>query len=162
MSQKINDVKKDRLRFTKNKLSSSLAILAIVFDALYFVSLYSSDVGNYFYTMNIGASIVYNLLFLLCVFLSSEGVKNYKIGYSYLLIAVGAMQIVRIFYIPMKAHATEVQIGLETLLAMDDAQFTRVIVYLTLSAAACIASGVIGIVKTTILQNYVAELQQAD
>ena len=36
---KILDVKKDRLRFTKNKLSSTLAILAIVFDALYFISL---------------------------------------------------------------------------------------------------------------------------
>ena len=92
-------VKKDRLRFTKNKLASTLAILGIVFDVLYFVSIYSSDVGNYFYTMIIGASVVYNLLFLLTVFLSSEGVKNYKLGYAVALIAIGVMQIVRIFYI---------------------------------------------------------------
>ena len=137
MTQDVKNIKKDRLRYTKNKLSSSLAILGIVFDALYFISLYSSDVGNYFYTYIIGASIVYNLLFLLCTFLSSEGVKSYKLSYAVLLIVVGALQIGRIFYIPMKAHATEVLVGTETVLAMSNGQFTRIVVYLVASAAAC-------------------------
>lgn len=153
-ADRISDVKKDRLRYTKNKLSSSLAIIAIVFDALYFISLYSSDVGKYFYTYIIGASIVYNLLFLLCTFLSSEGVKSYKLSYAILLIVVGAMQIGRIFYIPMNAHTTEVIVGTDSVLAMSDGQFTRVVVYLLLSAAACIAAGIIGIIKTVTLENY--------
>ena len=38
-------IKKDRLRYTKNKLSANLAYLGIVFDVLYFVSIYSSDVS---------------------------------------------------------------------------------------------------------------------
>ena len=38
-ADRISEIKKDRLRYTKNKLSSSLAIIAIVFDALYFISL---------------------------------------------------------------------------------------------------------------------------
>ena len=70
----------DRMRYTKNTLSSSLALCAIVFNVLYFVSIYESDVGSWYYSMLIGASIVYNLLFMLMVFLASEGVKNYKIG----------------------------------------------------------------------------------
>ena len=38
--------------------------------------------GNYYYTILVGASILYNLVFMLAAFLSSEGVKNYKIGYD--------------------------------------------------------------------------------
>ena len=157
--ERINEIKKDRLRFNKNKLSSTLAILAIVFDALYFISLYSSDVGSYFYTYIIGASVVYNLLFLLCTFLSSEGVKGYKLSYAILLIAVGAMQIVRIFYIPMKAHSAEVTLGAETVLAMGDRQFTYVVICLALSAAACIAGGVIGVIKTLTLERYKKQIE---
>ena len=157
----IADVKKDRLRYTKNKLSSTLAILAIVFDALYFISLYSSDVGKYFYTYIIGASIVYNLLFLLCTFLSSEGVKSYKLSYAILLIVVGALQIGRIFYIPMNAHSTTVIVGTDSVLAMSDGQFTRVVIYLILSAAAAIAGGIVGIIKTVTLENYEKKINVA-
>ena len=40
-------IQRDRMRFTKNTLSSSLALLAILFNVLYFVSIYRSDVGSY-------------------------------------------------------------------------------------------------------------------
>ena len=73
-------VKRDRMRYTKNTLSSTLALLGIVFDVLYFVSIYQSDVGTYYYNILIGASVLYNLIFMLMAFLSSEGVKNYKPG----------------------------------------------------------------------------------
>ena len=52
------NIKKDRLRFTKNKFSANMIILAIVVNALYFVNIYRSDVGNYYYKIMIGASIV--------------------------------------------------------------------------------------------------------
>ena len=102
---------------------------------------------------------MYNLLFLLCTFLSSEGVKGYKLSYAILLIAVGAMQIVRIFYIPMKAHSAEVTLGAETVLAMGDRQFTYVVICLALSAAACIAGGVIGVIKTLTLERYKKQIE---
>ena len=99
--------KLDRMRYTKNTRSSGLALLSILFNVLYFVSIYASDVGSWYYTILIGASIVYNLLFMLMAFLASEGVKNYKIGYAYLLLGIGVGQIARIFILPMKAyHAT--------------------------------------------------------
>ena len=95
------EVKLDRLRYTKNVASSRLAILAILFDVFFFVSIYKSDVGSYYYNILIGASILYNLIFMLAAFLSSEGVKNYKPAFSYLLLALGAIQIARIFILPM-------------------------------------------------------------
>lgn len=153
-----NEIKKDRLRYTKNKLSSTLAIIGIVFNVLYFVSIYSSDVGDYFYTYVIGMSVIYNLLFLLCTFLSSEGVKSYKLGYAITLVVVGALQIGRIFYIPTNAHSTLISIGKEKVLAMSDGQFVWVIICLILSAVACISAGVIGIYKTKVLEGYSKQL----
>ena len=84
-------IQRDRMRFVKNKLSANLAILAIVFNVFYFDNIYRSDVGSYYYTIIIGADIVYNLLFMLAAFLASEGVKNNKINYSWLLIVIGIL-----------------------------------------------------------------------
>ena len=53
-------IQRDRMRFTKNTLSSGLALLAILFNVLYFVSIYKSDVGTYYYSILVGASIIYN------------------------------------------------------------------------------------------------------
>lgn len=147
-------IKKDRLRYTKNSLSSTLAILAIVFNVLYFVSIYSSDINQYYYNYNIGLSVVYNLLFLLFTFLCSEGIKNYKNSYALGVIVLGLLQIVRIFEIPTKAHnAIEVVEGVEQLV-MSDGQFVYVIIMLSLSCVAAVASGIIGIYKTTVLRAY--------
>ncbi len=147
-------IKKDRMRYTKNTISSTLAIFAIVFDALYFISIYSSDVNKYFYNYKIGLSVIINLLFLLFAFLCSEGIKNYKNSYALGIIVLGAIQIARIFYIPMEAHsAVEVVEGVERLV-MDDGQFIYVVTLLSLSCLSAVASGVIGIYKTTVLRAY--------
>ena len=148
----------DRMRFTKNKLSSTLAIIAIVFDVFYFVSIYKSDVGSWYYSILVGASIIYNLVFMLAVFLASEGVKNYKEGYSYLLMVIGVFQIVRIFILPMKAHSATVTIKDEVMAVMGNAQFSRVVLYLVISAVCCIASAVINIKKSRMLEAHTATL----
>ena len=150
-------IAKDRMRFTKNSLSSTFCYIAILFDVLYFANIYSSDVGNYYYSITIGLSVVYNLLFLLFTFLGSEGVKNYSKGYSILVTVIGVLQIVRIFYIPLKAHTTTIPLdGVDTIV-MDLFQFLLVTTYLLISAGFCIAAGVIGLVKTTKLENYKKE-----
>ncbi len=154
-------IKKDRLRYTKNKLSANLTLLAIVFNALYFVSVYKSDVGSYYYKLIIGISVVYNLLFMLFAFLSSEGVKSYKLFYSFLLMVLGAGQVIRIFILPFKAKNDTITIGGVEQVVMENAQFTRVSVYLIASAALCIAAGVIAFLKTHTLTAYQAELEKS-
>ena len=142
MTQDALYTKRDIMRFTKDKRSANLVILAIVFDCLYFVSLYQSDVGSWYYTWMIGASIVYNLLFLLIAFLSSESVKSRKSGYSGILIGIGVMQFVRMFYLPAKAHEAVVVVSGVELKAMEDGQYTYVLVCLALSGLCCIAAAV--------------------
>lgn len=153
-------VKLDRMRFTKNKLSSSLALLAIVFDVFFFVSIYQSDVGSYYYTILIGASVLYNLIFMLMAFLASEGVKNYKPGYSWLLMALGVGQIVRIFILPMQAVDATIKIKKEMIPVMSQGQFTWVVACLIISAVCCIASAVINLIKSRQLEQHNAALEK--
>lgn len=145
----------DRMRFTKNTQSSRLAYLAILFDVLFFISVYKSDVENYYYTIVIGASIIYNLVFLLVTFLASEGVKNYKKSYSWVMIVLGVIQIARIFIIPLNAHNTVLAAGP----VMDTFQFIRLIIYLVASAACLFLSAYLNLQKSRALDAHMASLQ---
>ena len=148
-------IRRDRMRFTKNTLSSTLAILAIVFDVFYFINIYKSDVGTYYYTMTIGGSIIYNLIFLLAAFLCSEGVKKYQTVYSWVMIVLGILQIARIFIIPMDAHRTIIN----SEPVMGNAQFIFTVVCLALSAACLFAGAVINLTKSRALSAHLASLQ---
>ncbi len=156
-------IKLDRLRYTKNSVSSSLALLSIVFNVLFFVSIYQSDVASYYYTILIGASVLYNLVFMLMAFLASEGVKNYKPGYSWLLIVLGAIQIARIFIYPMNAHVDQVKVVGKMVTVMGDGQFTWCVACLCLSALCAFASAVVNLIKSRQLFQHIASLgdQQA-
>jgi len=145
-------IKRDRLRYTKNKLSANLTLLAIILNALYFVSIYKSDVGSFYYNYLIGISVVYNLLFMLIAFLASEGVKTYKVGYSFALIGIGAGQIIRIFILPMNASKTSLS------MVMESGQFIYVCVCLIASAALCIIAGIVNIAKARALAEHQAEI----
>ncbi len=153
-------VKKDRLRFTKNKFSANMTLLSIVFNAMYFVSIYKSNVGSYYYNYMMGISVIYNLVFMLAAFLSSEGVKSYKMGYSYLLILIGLGQIARVFIIPMKAHDTMILLSEVEEKVMNDTQFWWVTGCLAASAVCCMIAGIVGIAKTTTLNSYQKELDK--
>ena len=142
MTQEEITISRDRMRFTKDKVSANAIIAAIVLDCLYFVSIYQSDVSTWYYNWVIGASIIFNLLFLLTAFLASEGVKNRKTGFTIPLIVLGALQVVRIFYLPAKAHAAAVVIaGVETLV-MGNGQYLYTVVCLAISAVCCIFAAV--------------------
>ncbi len=152
-------IKLDRLRYTKNTTSSRLALLAIVLDVLFFVSIYQSDVGTYYYNILIGASVMYNLIFMLMAFLASEGVKNYKRGYSLLLLALGAGQVARIFILPMQAHAATIKVSGAMVPVMGDGQFIYTVACLVLSAVCCVASAIVNLQKANALEQHVASLE---
>ena len=152
-------IQRDRMRFIRNSLSANLCYLGILFNVFYFVNLYQSDVGTYYYQIFIGASIVYNLLFLLIVFLASEAVKNYAQNYSYLLIAVGVMQIVRIFYIPMQSHAATTMVNGVEISVMGDGQFILQVVFLGISAACLLVSAAVNLFKCKELAEHMKTLE---
>ena len=154
-------VRLDRMRYTKNTLASGLALLSILFDVFFFISIYESNVGSWYYNVLMGASILYNLVFLLAAFLSSEGIKNYKISYSYLMIALGIGQIIRIFIYPVKAHNATVTIQEQAVIVMENPQFVRCVLYLLLSAGCLIVGAVIGMNRSKQLKAHLAKLGAA-
>ncbi len=148
----------DRMRYAKNTASANFALLAILFDVFFFISLYESDAGGFYYTILIGASIVYNLVFMLAAFLSSEGVKNYNIGYSYLMIVLAIIQVIRIFIYPVRAHAATVMDHEVEIKVMGNGQFMFMVVCLAASAACLFIGGVIGINKSNSLKSYLESI----
>ncbi len=150
----VSEIKKDRMKYTKNKFSSNFALLSIIFNVFYFVNIYKSDVGNYYYSILIGASVIYNLLFMLFTFLCSEGVKKYSFGYSVTLVVIGVLQIARIFYLPTKAHNAVITIADVDKAVMGNDQYRKVIIYLLISAAFAIIGGIVGIIRNRILTAY--------
>ncbi len=162
-ANRLDDVKTirlDRMRYAKNVFSSRLTYLAILFNVLYFVSIFESDVGSWYYSWLTGVSIVYNLVFMLVAFLASEGVKSYKISYAWVLIAAAAGQIVRIFILPMQAYRATVTISKVTYPVMEASQLTWVIVCLCLSALCCLAAGAVGVYRSRTLAAYNATLSE--
>lgn len=153
-------IQRDRMRFIKNSLSANLAILAIVFNVFYFVSIYRSNVGTFYYNYLIGISVVYNLIFMLATFLSSEGVKNYKKNYSYLLAVLGVGQIARIFILPAKAHGAVAAVGDVMTTVMSDKQYISLLVYLIVSAACLIAAAVTNYIKCSMLEAHMKTLTE--
>ncbi|MDO4197600.1 MAG: hypothetical protein Q4D13_01255 [Erysipelotrichaceae bacterium] len=138
------DVKLDRMRYKNDSVPEMLAILAIVFNVLYFFSIYETN-ADFFYTYFIGMSIIVNLLFLLVCFLSSEEVKNYHSTYAYVMIGLAVLQVIRIFYYPMKALEAE---------AITSGQSTLCIAYLVASAACLVVGGIISINNSGKLNKY--------
>ena len=153
-------IRLDRMRYTKNTTASGLALLSILFDVFFFISIYESNVGSWYYNILIGASILYNLIFLLAAFLCSEGIKNYKIAYSYLMIALGIGQIIRIFIYPVTAHNARVIIQEKAVTVMENPQFIRCVLYLLLSAACLIVGAVIGMSRSKALSAHLATLEK--
>ncbi len=156
MTQAMNDraIRTDRMRYVKNTSSSRLCYLAILMNVLYFISIYKSDVGSWYYQILVGGSIVYNLLFMLITFLASEGVKNYQKKYSPLLYGLAAGQVLRIFILPAQAHSAVIKIGGADTPVMQDGQYIRVVAYLALSALCLLAAGLINRHKSAALAAY--------
>lgn len=153
-------IQRDRMRFTKNSLSANLTLAAILFNVLYFVKIYQSDVGNYYYNYLIGISVIYNLVFMLAAFLSSEGVKSYKKNYSYLLLLLGAGQIVRIFILPMRARGAVVSTGGAEVAVMGNGQFMWLVVCLVVSAVCLVAAAMVNLSKCAALSEHMKTLEQ--
>ncbi|MBO2517056.1 MAG: hypothetical protein CW338_07290 [Clostridiales bacterium] len=182
-------IRTDRMKYVKNVQSSRLCYLAILLDVLFFVSIYESDVGNWYYRILIGASIVYNLIFMMLVFLASEGVKSYKMGYTWVLYALAAIQILRVFIIPQSAHSTfiagasgtpgaaytavkstfafsaETWKSVETFIkkewVMGNGQYIRCLIYLISSAVSLAAAAVVNHVKCVSLARHIRNTQTA-
>ncbi|MBE6104065.1 MAG: hypothetical protein IIY51_00485 [Erysipelotrichaceae bacterium] len=152
-------IKLDRMRYVKDSGPSNLAILAVVFDILYFVLIYKIN-NEFFYNYSIGVSVVINLLFMLFGFWCSIEVKNYHGKFGYLMIALGIVQIIRIFVYPMSAHGAVTIVDGNNVQVMTNTQFISSIAFLVASAACMVFGGLLSMKNSKTLQNHLASLEK--
>ncbi len=151
----------DRMRYTKDTLSANLTLVAIVLDALYFVKLYQFDRGSWFYTWEIGASVIYNLLFLLMAFLCSEGCKSRQSGYMPLMVGLGVMQFVRVFYFPTRALNATITEGEVVSSVIGKNDFTYMVALLIISGVCLLVAAVVNTINNKRLADYQKSLQKS-
>lgn len=147
-------IQKDIMRYKKNKFGANLAILGLAVGCLYFLVLYAQVKNNdFYYTWQIAFDVIYNLFFLLFVFLFSEQVKNYNRKLFPLQIIVGVLQIARIFWLPFTGMLANA-ITWATLLAMA--------IFLAASGACIIASAVIGFIRSKEVDEFSKKLEAGE
>ncbi|MDE7440013.1 MAG: hypothetical protein K2N23_05865 [Clostridia bacterium] len=160
-------IKDDIQRYKKNKLASMLAILGLVLCCAYFVVLYAQvKNGNYYYKWPIALDVIFNLIFLLFVFLLSEQVKNYNRKLFWLQMFLGVMQIVRIFWLPLAGVTETVYpklVGIDYPgKVLSSGAFICMVVFLAGSSACVIASGIVGFIRSLSLEKFTKKLASGE
>ena len=135
-----------RMRYQTDKRSSSFCILAIVFNVIYFLSLYSNNSLNPDFQM--GLDVLYNILFMLFAFLTSEKVKAYAKNWSYYAIIGGALQVLRIFWLP--AHYLKAE-------TLTHDKWIILVAALAASAVCLVLAGINCYMNSTTLEKYLAK-----
>ena len=165
---KMNPVIKDDIqRYKKNKLGANLALLGIAFCCIYFAVLYSQvDNKNYYYKWPIVVDVVYNLFFMLFVFLFSEQVKNYNRKMFWFQIALGVLQIVRIFWLPLAGVSNTLYPKLTKAIyggkILTSGSFITMVVGLAGSGACVLASALIGLIRTLSYEKFNKKLENGE
>ncbi len=160
-------IQNDIMRYKKNKFGANLALIGLALGCLYFLVLYAQVKNdNFYYKWPIAIDVIYNLFFLLFVFLFSEQVKNYNRKMFPLQLVLGGMQIVRIFWLPL-AGVTETAychiVGVEfTGAAITTGTFILMTVCLAASGACIIASAVIGYIRAKSVEGFVKKVEAGE
>lgn len=154
----------DILRYKKNKFASGFALLALVFNCLYFALLYSILSTN-LYKLQLGFSVIINLLVLLVGFYASEGIKGYNKKFSIVLLVLAAVQLFRIVYYPSIGAAknwlndSNIYFGVKM---NNSANATVMIIYLVASAACFIVSAVQGFIVARRLEVFQKKIDNGE
>ena len=164
----------DIKRYKNNKVASSLALLAIVFNCLYFCLLYSFR-DNYFGTWRLGVSVILTLVVLLFTFLSSEGIKSYNKKFAIPLLILAAVQIIRMFGLPLEALKYDVSRDVASQITggalnmryfgidlSPTASYIILVVWLAASAACLITSAIIGYINSVKLENFNKKIENGE
>lgn len=164
----------DLMRYKSNKLASSLALLAIIFNCLYFCLLYSFR-DKFFGTWRLGVSVILTLVVLLVTFLSSEGIKNYNKKFAIALLILAVVQIIRMFGLPLEALKYDIKNGVASQLTggalnmryfgidlSPSVAYVMLVVWLAASAACLIASAVIGYINSVKLENFNKKIESGE
>lgn len=153
------DLRTDIMRYKKNSASFWLCILAIVLDVAMFLIIYKEKlcVPNW----QLGIDLVVNIVMILAFFLTAEKTKAYAVNGSYAAYVLGAIQVARIFWIPLEYfiewNVRQGEIALNpdlSSIGLSATKFTWCVILLLGSALSSIAAGLICNAKHKRLESY--------
>lgn len=161
---KMSIVQDDILRYKKNKFASSFALLALVFNCLYFSLLYAIGAVASMFDVWMGVSVIFNLLVLLIGFYASEGIKAYNKKFAIVLLVLAAVQLIRIIYYPSIGMSKQwlegnFFFGIQMTNASNG---VVMIIFLVASAACFIVSAVQGYIVANKLSNFQKKLDNGE
>lgn len=142
------EIKTDIMRYKNNGTSFWLSILAIIADVVMFVIIYKQKECVPDFQM--GFDLLINVIYMLAVFLIAEKTKAYNKKASYAAFIVAAIQIARIFWIPLNYLNN----GLTVV------QFGWCVGLIVLSAVSLVAAGIVAIVKNNKLEAHLQMLEE--
>ncbi|CCV64217.1 hypothetical protein BN85406400 [Alteracholeplasma palmae J233] len=146
------NIKLDKMMYQNNKISYNLAFLGLGFNVV-FIFLALNTINTRSYGLMTGFKVIMNIIIMLSVFLSMEKVKVYEKKFSIYLIILGIITIGRIFWLPRLflkgTHITDKLIN-------SNYQMRAIIqiIFLALTSACFIASGIIGYFRSTALEKH--------
>jgi hypothetical protein len=132
-----------RMRYKNDSRSAQLCYLSIVCDVAYFIAVYAST--KIIPDMWMGADVILNILFMLIVFWGSEMLKVYDRRWPFIIAALGSVQILRVFWLPIKYRELEQLMG---------TSFTFVCASLALSGLFLFAAAMYSRFNSQLLNNY--------
>ncbi len=135
------------LRYSTNKLSFWLVILAIILNCLAFLDYYGKR--NVKPDMVLGVDVIINILVLLACFVTAEEVKAYRKRFAYVSFLLAVVQIARIFFIPLRYYKV----------LMEYNSFVYIVMLYVLGAVFLTLAGLICIFRSNILVNYLNSIK---
>lgn len=154
-------IQNDILRYRKNKLAANLALIGLACGCLFFLLLYAQvKNNNIYYTWEIAFDVIYNLFFLLFVFLFSEQVKNYKRKLFPAQLVLGVLQIARIFWLPLKGITNTIPSTGAT--CITTGTFIAMVVFLAASGACIIVSGIVGFIRAKAVEDFAKKVEAGE
>lgn len=93
-------MKAELMRYRNDSRSYALVLLGLALDAVYLMLLYSTRgiVASDKFGFPLGIDILFNIVFLLAAFLTAEKIKTYTLNWCWVSLALGVLQIPRIFF----------------------------------------------------------------
>ncbi len=160
----LHELHSDIMRYKNNSASFWLCILGIVCNVAMFLIIYKTT--NCTPNVQLGIDLLINVLVLLAAFLIAERTKAYNKKGAYGAIALGTIEILRIFWIPLYYFSkyleylkVEDKAGYAGIVGLDPNGFTWCCVLLTAAGISLIFAGVICLIKGKRLDEHLKNLE---
>lgn len=167
-SDEQRNVQIDMLRYRNNGFATTVGYLGLVAMIVSFCFLYSTITISMSFDVTIfglthaglwcGVDIFMNILMMLFTFLTISRMKVYDRNWSIVSICLGILQIVRIFLYPLALHNANTEANV----VLPNWLFTMQIICYIIFGVCLISCGVVTIILSKILNDYLAEQEKKE